>query len=209
MLQVHPVVKKYRFNYSLTNHTPTLWSWSGTYCIVCRNLVSKWWVFWAFKKPLWWSQALLLKKTSIRLTILPWTDCNIQLQTFVHTTGSAGINFWITNTLYRSNLRPHKTELFDMPYSYPSWYEHFLGPISILTWMSSSLCSATACFGHHFFLSRMEPVSHPLLNNFRTQVFDGCIALDNAIKTYVHGAWKTSSLEEMSQQEIRVVPVCT
>jgi hypothetical protein len=85
----------------------------------------------------------------------------------------------------------------------------FLDPFPSSLECHVSLCSATACFGHHFFLSRFEPVSHLLLNNFRTRVFDGCIALDNAVKTYVHAACKTSSLEEMSQQaqqEIRVVP---
>jgi hypothetical protein len=127
-------------------------------------------------------QALVIMKTCIRMTVPLWTDCNILLQTFMDTTGSAGINFGINDTLYRWILRPYKTELLDMPHSCPSWHEHFLGPISILTWMSPGLCSVTACFGHHLFLSRMGPVSHPLLNNFRTKVFDGPIATTHSLQ---------------------------
>jgi hypothetical protein len=91
-------------------------------------------------------------------------------------------------------LRPLKTELFYMLHSCASWHDDFLGLISILTWMSSSLCSVIACFGHSF-LSRTELISCCLLNN-------------NAVETYLHISRRTFSVEDMSWQEI-CVPACT
>jgi hypothetical protein len=74
----------------------------------------------------------------------------------------------------RQNM--HISELFDMLHSCASRRDDFLGLIFTLTWMSSSLCSVRAHFGHSFFLSRTEPVSRRLLNNFRTHFFYGRIA---------------------------------
>jgi hypothetical protein len=94
MLQIHPAIKKYMGLIILltsNHHMLTFCSWSGTSCIV--------WVFWAFTKLLWRNQASLIIKRSAGSAVPLWADCNTQWWEFMHTTESAGIYFWTTDSL--------------------------------------------------------------------------------------------------------------
>jgi hypothetical protein len=86
------------------------------------------------------------------------------------------LDCWPSARKKSMSLETFQNGIFPMYYHLVLADVIFLGLISIIPWMSSSLCSVRACFGHRSSLLWTGLVSHHLVLKFRIQLSTWCTA---------------------------------